>query len=141
MKIMPIDDEHMLEKCRFFLKSIDDDLNYITPDELNKILKSDPESVFVLDNRTETAFAEGHIPGAKNIWLKNVLDNDNLELLPKDKRIVVCCWVGHTASQLLAVLQILGFDAVGLKYGMGSPAIKDECKLGWKERDFQTLKS
>jgi rhodanese-related sulfurtransferase len=125
--------DEMVERCREFLSRIPDDLNYILPGDLAAALDRDPESVFVLDNRTPRAFAEGHIPGAVNIWIKDALQPENLAKLPRDKRIVVCCWVGHTASQLLAVLRLLGYDAVGLKYGMGTPANPAEAKAGWAE--------
>lgn len=126
-------EDELLERCRGFLKSIPASLNYILPSELSEMIADAPESVFVLDNRTEEAYQKGHIPGAVNIWIRDALDRGNLEKIPRDKKIVVCCWVGHTASQLLAVLQLLGYDAVGLKYGMGTPAKPDEPKTGWAE--------
>jgi rhodanese-related sulfurtransferase len=103
----------------------------MTPAELHSILREDPDSVFVLDNRTSEAYRAGHIPGAVNLWLKDVLDEENVARIPTDKRIVVCCWVGHTASQLMAILRLLGFDAVGLKYGMGTARNPDEAIAGW----------
>jgi rhodanese-related sulfurtransferase len=92
--------------------------------------------VFLLDNRTPKAYAEGHIPGAENIWLKEILTEEGLARLPTDRTIVVCCWVGHTASQVLTVLQLLGYDAVGLKYGMGEPAVKGERRAGWLDYGY-----
>ena len=129
-------DSQVLKECRRFLANIPGNLNYITPRELQTILEEDPESVFVLDNRTPEAYKKGHIPGAVNIWLKEVLEEQNLEVLPKDKPIIVCCWVGHTASQLLTVLQLLGFNAIGLKYGMGESAIPGEKREGWLDLDL-----
>lgn len=129
----------VLQKCRNYLKSIDGKLNYITPQELSKLI-SRGEDFFLLDNRTPEAFRAGHIKGAVNIWLKDVLDKENLDRIPRDKKIVVCCWVGHTASQLMTVLRILGFDAVGLKYGMGEPAVKGETKKGWEELQLPIVK-
>jgi rhodanese-related sulfurtransferase len=117
--------------CRTYLKQIPENLNYVTPAELQTILQKDPDSVFVLDNRTPDAYRAGHIPGAVNIWLKDVLDEENVALLPTDRRIVVCCWVGHTASQLTAILRLLGYDAVGLKYGMGKARSAQEAIAGW----------
>lgn len=121
----------ILDACRDFLSRIPLNLNYLSPGELDKALKADPQALFVLDNRTPEAFAQGHIAGATNIWLKDTLTDENLARLPRDKTIVVCCWVGHTASQLLTVLQLLGFRAVGLKYGMGESAIPGEARNGW----------
>jgi rhodanese-related sulfurtransferase len=131
--------EEVLNACRHFLESIPDDLNYITSPQLIEILNRRPGEVFLLDNRTPEAYSRGHIPGAVNIWLKDVLKPENLEKLPKDKTIVVCCWVGHTASQLLACLQMLGFSAVGLKYGMGEPANPHEPRDGWLDLKYPII--
>jgi rhodanese-related sulfurtransferase len=120
-----------LDACRRFLKSIPDNLNYITAQDLYRQMQADPDSIFILDSRTPEFFNRKHIPGAVNIFLRDVLDEEYLGLLPRDKKIVVCCWVGHTASQLLTVLQLLGYDAVGLKYGMGEPGSPGDKQEGW----------
>src|SRR5690348_15057664 len=108
----------VLDACRRFLHTVSDNLNYILPAELRRIQESAPQSIFLLDNRTPDAFRRGHIPGAVNIWMKDLLAPGNISQLPRDRTIVVVCWVGHTASQVLTILQLLGFKAVGLKYGM-----------------------
>jgi rhodanese-related sulfurtransferase len=129
-------DQRLLQECQSFLTHIPENLNYILPNDLMALMRQDPESIFILDNRTPESFREGHIPGAVNIWIKDVLEPDNLAKLPRDKRIVVCCWVGHTSSQLLTILQLLGYDAIGLKYGMGVPACKDELQAGWLDLEL-----
>jgi rhodanese-related sulfurtransferase len=126
------DTETLLRVFREYLASIPPQLNYILPADL----AANRERYFILDNRTPEAYAEGHIPGSVNIWMKDLLEPDQLARLPRDKTIAVCCWVGHTASQLLPILFSLGFDAVGLKYGMGSPKDPSECRLGWVEQEF-----
>ncbi|MEV4617317.1 rhodanese-like domain-containing protein [Asanoa sp. NPDC049573] len=131
-------DEGLLAACRSFLSRIPQNLNYLTAPELQDLLEARPESVFLLDNRTPEAFARGHIHGAVNIWIKEALTDENIARIPTDRTIVVCCWVGHTASQLLTVLQLLGYDAIGLKYGMGEPANPSEPRLGWTDYQFDT---
>lgn len=123
-------DENLLEACRRFLAKIPPNLNYVTPSQLWSMVKKG-EDIFILDNRTPEFYQRGHIPGAVNIWLKDALNEANLSRIPKDKKIVVSCWVGHTSSQLLTVLQLLGYDAIGLKYGMGESAIPGEERDGW----------
>ena len=130
-------DDRLLNSCRAYLKSIDSKLNYVTPTELRGMIDGG-EDIFILDNRSPEAFSSGHIEGAVNIWLRDALDDDNLAKLPTDRKIVVCCWVGHTASQLMTLLKMLGYDAVGLKYGMGEPAVPGESKEGWDECGFPT---
>ncbi|WP_390479772.1 rhodanese-like domain-containing protein, partial [Frankia casuarinae] len=75
----------------------------------------------------------GHIPGAVNMWFKDVLSDSNLALLPRDKTIVIVCWVGHTASQLVALLGLLGFTVAGLQYGMGESPVPDSPRAGWRD--------
>jgi len=130
--------DELLDACKCFLESIPPNLNYVTPMELYHRLLDDPRSVFLLDNRTPAAYAEGHVPGAVNIWMKELLQPENLARLPRDRQIVVICWVGHTASQVLSVLQLLGFDAIGMKYGMGEPAVAGEERAGWLDLGLPT---
>ncbi len=75
---------------------------------------------FILDARGSTDYAATHVVGAVNIAWKTVADPANLAKLPTDKQIVVICYTGHTASYATMALNILGYDAVALKYGMTS---------------------
>jgi rhodanese-related sulfurtransferase len=120
-----------LAAARSYLEALADDFHYVTAEELAARLDRDPDSVYVLDNRTPEAYSAGHVPGANNAWLPTLLSDDRLDTLPRDKQIVVCCWVGHTASQVVVLLRLLGFDAVGLKYGMGTPRDPSEKVCGW----------
>lgn len=126
----------LIKICDKFLKSIPKNLNYITPKELKKLIEKDSESLFLLDNRTSKAYNEYHIPNSVNIFYKDILNPENLKKIPIDKTVIVTCWVGHTASQVLTVLQLLGYNALGLKYGMGISAINNEDQRGWKELDY-----
>ncbi len=75
---------------------------------------------FILSIRSQSAYEGGHIPGAVNIPYSSVFTEENISALPTDKPIVVYCFTGHTASQATAMLNVLGFDAVCLKWGMCS---------------------
>ncbi|MGE5605438.1 MAG: rhodanese-like domain-containing protein, partial [Bacteroidota bacterium] len=66
--------------------------------------------------------ALGHIPGAYNIPFKQI--GQNLELLPKDKTIIVYCYTGQTGGQTAALLNIAGFDARSLNGGMNNGWLK-----------------
>jgi rhodanese-related sulfurtransferase len=112
-------DPRLLEACKQFVDDMPDDLNYITAAELHFRLSKNADDLFVLDNRTPEAYATGHIPNAINIWTKDLLNRNTIARLPDDKEIIVCCWCGHLASQLVVVLQLLGFRARALKYGLG----------------------
>jgi hydroxyacylglutathione hydrolase len=71
---------------------------------------------FVLDVRSAAEFAEGHIPGARNI------NYTQLPLrvgeIPRDRPLIVNCRSGGRSSRAVAYLQHLGFDAANLAGGM-----------------------
>jgi len=75
---------------------------------------------FILSIRSVEHYALGHITGAINIPLKTLFTEENLAKLPTDRQIVVYCYTGHTASQATALLNVNGYDAVCLTWGMCS---------------------
>ncbi len=80
----------------------------------------DSNDPYILSVRSEEQYAKGHIPGAVNIPWTKVFTEENIATLPTNKQIVVYCFTGHTASQVTAMLNVLGYDAVCLKWGMCS---------------------
>lgn len=118
-----------------FVESTEKDWNYVTPEELEGM---DRGGLFLLDVRKPEDFKREHIPGATNIFWLDLLNEENLARLPKDKRIVVVCYVGHTASQAMVLLRLLGYDAVALKFGMGISPVKGVPVAGWKDWGFET---
>jgi len=95
---------------------------YITADSLFDLLNNSDatDDPYILSIRDADDYAVGHIPGAVNILGANVFTEENLANLPTDKQIVVVCYTGHTASQMTALLNLNGYDAVCLKFGMCS---------------------
>lgn len=83
----------------------------------NAVVAEDP-NIFILSVRGPDDYAKGHIQGAYNIAFKQIAQINNLEKLPKDKKIVVICYTGHTASQTTMLLNMLGYDAYAMKFGM-----------------------
>ncbi len=128
----------ILKACSNFVSNIPDSLNYITPLELKAKLRESPHSIFLLDVRYTESYRESHIEGATNIFLDDLFQEESLKLLPTDKTIVVCCGIGHVASQVLTLLQLLGYDAIALKYGMGVSTVKGEVQKGWAELGYPT---
>jgi rhodanese-related sulfurtransferase len=80
---------------------------------------------FLLDLRAAEDYALGHIPGAVNIGAKVLFTAENLAKLPDNKPIVVYCYTGQTSSQAVSVLNMLGYDATNLKFGMPAWAMID----------------
>jgi len=85
---------------------------------------------FILSVRSASQYELGHIPGAVNIPWREVAQTDNLAMLPTDTQIVVYCYTGHTGSQVTALLNALGYDAINLKFGMTSWVIDPEIAPG-----------
>lgn len=94
----------------------------ITAQDLFNVLNDDDSGndPFILSVRSASQYAKGHIASAINIPWREVARQENLAKLPKDRQIVVYCYTGHTASQVTALLNILGYDAINLKFGMTS---------------------
>ena len=139
MKIYKIaaDEENVIhESLLEFIDSTKEDWNYIIPEELEK----DTSKYFLLDIRKPEAFKKVHIKGAKNIFWLELLKKENLKKLPKDKKIVLVCYVGHTASQMLVALRLLGYDVAALKFGMGLSPVKGVPVAGWTDFGFDVVK-
>jgi len=84
--------------------------------------------VSVIDIRQAEDFAAGHIEGSVNIpWGAGM--QESFTDLPEGK-LVVTCYSGQTAGQTVAVLRMLGEDAVSLKYGM---------KVGWVPEGYPVV--
>lgn len=85
---------------------------------------------FILSVRKAEDYAAGHIPGAINIGIADLFCKENLDRLPTDKQIVVVCYTGHTASQATALLNLNGYNATALMWGMCSWSTDDEVTAG-----------
>ena len=81
----------------------------------------DPENdPYIISLRSAEDYAKGHIPGAVNMSVKTLFSAENLATIPPDKDIVVVCYTGQTAGQATAALNMLGYEAYSLLFGMSS---------------------
>jgi rhodanese-related sulfurtransferase len=89
----------------------------ITPSELASLIERGPDRVFVMDIRNPEGYAEGHIPGARNIPLEKL--GAVCGELPKDKILVAYCGDIACGAALLAALELVesGFEAKRLNGG------------------------
>jgi rhodanese-related sulfurtransferase len=130
-----------------YLRSTKDDWNYITPiDFYNKYYlkkKKDANTIdyYLIDLRSKEEYKKGHIKGAKNIYWLDILDEKNLKKLPKNKPIFLICYVGHTSSQVLTLLKLLGYNVVSIKYGYGISPTKYVPVAGWLDYGLPIVKS
>lgn len=83
---------------------------------------------YIIDIRAAADFANGHIPGAVNMAAKDLFSPEGLAKLPKNKQIVVNCYTGQTASQTVAALRMMGYDAYNLLYGIAGWGSNDKVK-------------
>jgi rhodanese-related sulfurtransferase len=90
---------------------------FILATDLNIKIAED-EDMTIWDIRKAEYYAAGHIPGAINFGLSSLIDN--LNKLNPDNPVYVYCDTGHWAAEAAALLQILGYDAYSLKFGICS---------------------
>ena len=110
---------------RDYLRSTKDDWNYITPiDFYNKYYLKRNNAYYLIDLRSNAEYKKGHVKGSKNIYWLHILDEENLKKLPKNKPIFLICYVGHTSSQVLTLLKLLGYNVISIKYGYGLSPVK-----------------
>ncbi|KPJ98586.1 MAG: sulfurtransferase [Desulfobacterales bacterium SG8_35] len=82
----------------------------IVPQDLKKMMDTEPDSVTVVDVRDPEEFAEGHIPGAINLPLQNFASGSGV--LDKDKKIVVYCNSGGRSYGAYKKLMKLGYKNI-----------------------------
>ena len=116
---------------REYLHRIKDDWNYITPIDFYNDYVVKKKDYFLIDLRSETEYNKMHVKGARNMFWLNILDEKNLAKLPKDKPIFLICYVGHTSSQVLTLLKMLGYNVTSIKYGYGLSPVQGVPVAGW----------
>jgi len=99
-----------------YLNDPDVVFNITSGDLLPQMLGADRP--FVLSIRSAADFAYGHIAGAVNLPFGALFESASLSALPKDNKIIVYCYTGHTASQATVLLNMCGYDATNLKWGI-----------------------
>ena len=81
----------------------------------------DPDNdPYIISLRSAEDYAKGHVPGAVNMSVKELFTVESLATIPPDKDVVVICYTGQTAGQATAGLNMLGYDAYSLLFGMSS---------------------
>ncbi|MBL6944595.1 MAG: rhodanese-like domain-containing protein [Bacteroidales bacterium] len=77
--------------------------------------------VYIIDIRSATDFATGHIANAHNVALGDILTHiEGVDLTPYQK-VVIVCYSGQTAGFATLLLRITGYDKVfSMKWGMCS---------------------
>lgn len=83
-------------------------------------LVGNEDDYFVVDIRSEALYNAGHIPGAHNASLADIVDYvsvHNTEMKP----VVIACYTGQSACRAVVALRMSGYsDAASLGFGMSS---------------------
>ena len=120
--ISPNTFETILSGGRLYFNALGKPFTISAP-ELDTLLRSSENpyvAPLVLDVRDEAAYRLGHIDKCLHIPLRALFRRENLRHLPPDRQIVVYCETGHESAQAAAVLNLLGYDAVSLKWGIAA---------------------
>lgn len=94
-------------------------------ESLGELVEAESEDYTILSIRRPEDFEAGHIAGAMNIPFGKGME-EAFATIPTDKPVIVYCYSGQTASQTMAILRLLGYEAYNLAGGMGA-----EGKGGW----------
>ena len=82
----------------------------------------------------------GHINAAFQYTpAQSIQTREDLATLPTDQPIVVYCWTGQTSSQVTAFLNILGYEAYSLKFGVNGMVYESLEGHKWSEAQITTL--
>ena len=127
-----------IHTLRNYLHSIKNDWNYIIPIDFYNNYYLKKKDYFLIDLRSEKEYKKMHIAGSKNIFWLNILDEKNIKKLPRDKPIFLICYVGHTSSQVLTILKMLGYNVTSIKYGYGLSPIQGVPVAGWLDYGLPT---
>jgi len=62
----------------------------------------------------------GKIAGSIYIPYYDIMKPENLQKLPKDKKLILACVTGQTQNLPIVALRVLGYDAYTMSFGMTS---------------------
>jgi rhodanese-related sulfurtransferase len=94
-------------------------LSWVTTSTVVNTIQTDADpnnNYYIIDIRTAADFAAGHIAGAVNSTLTNILTT---AAGSNGKQIIVACYTGQTAAHAVIALRLSGYkNAMVMKWGM-----------------------
>ncbi|MFD0991457.1 rhodanese-like domain-containing protein [Mariniflexile jejuense] len=91
--------------------TVQNQVSVVTPTEANKVLQD--KAIQIIDVRTPSEFAEGHIKNAKNIdFMASPSFTTNINTLDKEKPILVYCRSGKRSNESVKILLNAGFTKI-----------------------------
>jgi len=83
-------------------------------------------NIAIIDVRSATDYAAGHIQGAVNVTIANIVQYYKDNNLSSKEKVVVTCYTGQSAAFATSLLRLSGYtNAFDLKWGMCSWAYPD----------------
>lgn len=130
-----------LSLLQSFLKDTKDDWNYMTPYQFYHKFYKKSKKYTLLDLRRKEDYDKYHIKGSKNIFWLDILEEKNLKELPKKEPIFLICYVGHTSTQVLVLLKLLGYNVISIKFGYGITPSFEVPVAGWCNYNYPVEQS
>lgn len=82
---------------------------------IEELKKADKSNCVIIDIRDEISYNYGNIPDSVNIPLEKIKNDKSI--LPKDKKLIICCKSGQISDTLAEELREDGYNAVNLVNG------------------------
>jgi len=92
--------------------------NMVSAEDVNDYLST----YFVIDVRSQEEYIEGHINGAVNVQIPELIEYLEKNVAPNSyDKIIIACHSGQSASYATSILRLIGYNNVyAMKYGMGA---------------------
>jgi rhodanese-related sulfurtransferase/glyoxylase-like metal-dependent hydrolase (beta-lactamase superfamily II) len=95
-----------------------DELERISAEQLAEIMHDDPE-VPIFDVRKQSEYLSQHVAGVENAPLDSI--NESMQMIPKDRVVVVHCAGGYRSMMFVSILRARGYDnIIDVKGGFSS---------------------
>jgi len=120
----PINESEVLAK---YLESTDSPLkkDFVNTDMPTIMAASEVKTlnttnqVYIIDIRSATDFATGHIANAHNVAFADILTHIKGVTLASYTKVAIVCYTGQTAGYAASLLRLMGYDKVfSMKWGM-----------------------
>jgi|GEM_PF-3244275 len=105
------------------LESLVDDVLLAPPKQVTAaglavLLAEDPDHFFIVDLRGASLWGQGHIAGAIDVSLGNLWAFLAAGNVPAGKPLLLVCHAGQQSAWAAALINMMGFDAWSLQWGM-----------------------
>lgn len=113
-----------------YFNSVTDNANFqIAPADAMALVEAG--TITFVDVRKAEDYTAGHVQGAINMPYGLGMQ-ESFKDLPTNQKIIVTCYTGQTAGQTVAVLRMLGYDAISLQFGMAG-------EKGWSANELPVV--